>query len=39
VYRVVELFTTPELWVKWDALGFQTPTWDELKNFKLKRVE
>eukprot|EP00802_Teleaulax_amphioxeia_P017197 Tamp_17343.p1 GENE.Tamp_17343~~Tamp_17343.p1 ORF type:complete len:350 (-),score=52.26 Tamp_17343:347-1243(-) len=36
---VVELFTTPELWIKWDALGFATPTWDDLKSLSLKRVE
>ena len=35
---VVELFTTPEIWVRWDRLGLQTPTWDDIKKLSFNKI-
>ena len=35
---VVEFFSQPELWLRWDRLGLETPTWTDLRSLKLSTL-
>ena len=35
---VVEFFSQPELWLRWDRLGLETPTWTDLKSLKFSTL-